>query len=83
MLGQPLSALGFDSVDIQPDLGSGGSVGVGKALSDRFYVEFKQGIGTDDTGAAARIDITDRIVLEGDVESEGNSSIKLKYKYDY
>ena len=76
--------LGVDDISIKNNEDTDKtSVGVGKYLTDKIYLEVEQ--GDDISGAKTRIEvqITSKITLEGITSEKGNSSVGINWRFDY
>ena len=76
--------LGVDDISIKNNEDTDKtSVGVGKYLTDKIYLEVDQ--GDDISGAKTRIEvqITSKITLEGITSEKGNSSMGINWRFDY
>lgn len=62
--------------------GNAPSVTAGKYIADGVFVGAKQGAGPGTTGATVEIEITPRISVEGDAQTQG-SGVGVKWRYDY
>jgi autotransporter translocation and assembly factor TamB len=77
--------LPIDTVDVQIDeQGSSGSVGVGKYLTDDFFVRYERGFGEDAADAVRfELRLTDHWSIETDASTDESAGADLVWSYDY
>lgn len=74
---------GLDDLRVEGDGDGGASVGAGKYLSDKVYLEFKGG-SADKSGAAnLSVEITPEIKLESEVGQDARGGAGILWKRDY
>ncbi len=83
MMDKTRGALGVDTIDFNGDEGTGGSVTVGKHISEDVYVEVISGMTSGDSQVKVEMDITDNISVESRVDQESNTGAGLNWKFDY
>lgn len=59
------------------------SIGVGKYLTDKVYLEVEQGIETGATKTSIEAEISPKVSVEGSTENTGNSRVGVNWKHDY
>lgn len=77
-------AIGLDEVYIKQDSRNSEetSIGVGKYLSDKFYIELEQGF-SEGTKTKIEVELSPKINLEGSTDSSGESNVGINWKFDY
>lgn len=71
-----------DTVDFQ--MGEEGpTVGVGKYVSDRIFVELQQGNGAETNRFKVQIDATQHIAVESDVGANNQAGLGVFFKFNY
>lgn len=77
-----LDNLTVDSANTES--GSGVSVGVGKYINERVYVELERAAdAAQPWQGSIEVELTPKLVLEGSMDDVGGASVDLKWKYDY
>ncbi len=77
------NAIGLDDFRVDQDDSGQTTVGAGKYISDKVYVELKKGSG-DDTGAASvNIDVTRNIKLQSEIGQSRGAGGGVSWQWDY
>lgn len=76
-------SLGVDTLDVNGDENTGGSVKMGKHISEDVYVEVETGLTSGDSQVKVEMDITDNISVESRVDQKSNTGFGLNWKFDY
>jgi len=76
-------SLGVDTIDFNGDEGTGGSVKVGKHISEDVYVEVESGLTSGESEIKVEMDVTDHISVESRVDQESNTGVGVNWKFDY
>lgn len=75
------SDTGLDDLDITTDDEGNAAVRAGKYLSDNVYTDIT--VGTDSTSINLNLDVTDDITAQGQVSSDGETSLGIFFERDY
>ncbi|MFK5986691.1 MAG: translocation/assembly module TamB domain-containing protein [Pseudomonadota bacterium] len=76
-------AIGVDTLDFNGDEGTGGSVKVGKHISEDVYVEVESGMTSGDSQVRVEMEMSDHISIESRVDQESNTGFGVNWKFDY
>ena len=77
-------AAGLDTLSFGQDAETGGgTLTVGKYVSDEVYVSATQGLGDAGNEVSVTYEVTDNITLKSTVEQNGAQSVSANYKKDY
>ena len=83
----PLSTLrsitGLDDIRVDQDAEEGPSVGVGKYLTDKVYMELEQGAGEASGAASLQIEVTPNIEVETKVGQDAQAGAGVSWSWDY
>lgn len=84
-IGSARDFLGVDQLEIKQSAEEDGeiSIGAGKYLSDRVYVEVEQGLDSGSTRGTLEVGVTPNIMVETHIGSDLDSGIGVKWKMDY
>lgn len=74
---------GFDELRFDTDQNGNASVGAGKHLSDKVYVEVEAGSGTGSGQANIEIELTPHITLESQIGQNAQGGAGIFWKWDY
>ncbi|MCY6380404.1 translocation/assembly module TamB domain-containing protein [Hoeflea prorocentri] len=75
---------GLADIDINTDDADGGtSVGVGRYLNDRTYLNVEKGLSGGSGRVTIDLDITDNLKARGEADMDGNSKAGLFFERDY
>jgi translocation and assembly module TamB len=78
------AALNLDAIDLQSGGPTGAaSLGVGKYLNERTYLQVRQGVRGDDAGVSVDVQLKESLRLKGQAAPEGQTGISLTWEYDY
>ena len=77
--------LGLDTLDVGTDDNNNVTIGAGKYITDKIYVDVRQGNSTDpqDKEVNTEIELTPDISANTSVDGIGNRSVGAEWKYDY
>jgi translocation and assembly module TamB len=76
-------SLGVDSLDINVGASGGPAVGVSRYISDNVRVGVRAGARPEESGVTVDVDLTRRLKAQGEVNSEGGSSVGLGFELEY
>jgi len=85
LLDQTRSALGIDQLEIK----SGGeetdqaTVGAGKYLSDKVYLEVEQGLDPQSSKAKVQVEVTPNVSVESEVGANSEGGMGVRWRWDY
>jgi len=84
VLGSLRNFTGLDDIDVQTgEDGKDASVGIGRYLNDRTYLNVEKGV-TGDTGKVTiDVELTDHLKLRGEAGIDGNTKLGIQYERDY
>lgn len=74
---------GLDDLSIEMDADGQASLGVGKYLTDKVYLQVKQGAGENSGGAKMQIELTPRMSVETEMGQDARAGGGLFWKRDY
>ncbi len=77
------SAVGLDTLDIEQDESGGTELSVGKQVSDRVWLGSKQSLTEGGTSVAVEVEVFGNVTVDGEVESDGDSSVGVFWKKDF
>ncbi len=85
LMGCARDLLGVDQLEIKESEEEGGeiSIGVGKYLGERVYLEVEQGLGPGGAKGTVAVEITPNITVETEVGGESDAGIGIRWKRDY
>ncbi len=84
LLGQMRSFIGVDDIDIIRDPEEGHTqFGLGRYVHERVYVQFRKGTAPGTDEVIVQIELTPRLMLEGNVESDAEGEVFIFWKRDY
>ncbi|GEM_PF-1223840 len=82
-LGKIRSATGLDDVRVGMDSEGQSTVGVGKYLTDKVYLEFEQGQAAGSGNAKIEVELTPSISAESKIGQNSEAGGSLKWQWDY
>lgn len=77
------SATGLDDIRVDTDEEGAASVGVGKYLTDKVYLEFEKGSGETSGAAKIQVEVTPNINVESEVGQDAQAGGGVFWKWDY
>lgn len=77
------SITGFDDITVDTDDEGETSVGVGKYLTDKVYLEVEKGAGQDSGAANLQIEVTPSVTVESKVGQEAQTGAGIEWRWDY
>ncbi|MBW1675193.1 MAG: translocation/assembly module TamB domain-containing protein [Deltaproteobacteria bacterium] len=85
LMGCVRDLLGVDQLEIKQSEEESGevSIGVGKYLGERVYLEVEQGLGPGGAKGTVEVEITPNITVETEVGGESDAGIGIRWKRDY
>ncbi|MBU2550498.1 MAG: translocation/assembly module TamB domain-containing protein [Proteobacteria bacterium] len=83
VLDRTRKALGVDRVEVKQGDEGQTSVGVGKYLSDKIYVEVDKGFQAGGDQVSVELELTPSLSLETEVGGQSGSGIGINWKRDY
>ncbi|MEX3009373.1 translocation/assembly module TamB domain-containing protein [Hoeflea sp. TYP-13] len=84
VLGRLRSAAGLADIDINTDDADGGtSIGIGRYLNDRTYLNVEQGLSGGSGRVTIDLDLTDNLKARGEADTDGNSKAGVFFERDY
>lgn len=77
--------LGVDQLEIKTDgeEADQATVGAGKYLSDRVYLEVEQGMDPQSSKAKVQVEVTPNITVESEVGANSEGGMGVRWKWDY
>ena len=82
-LGTALGVTGLDDLNVELDDEGGATVGAGKYLTDKVYLEVESG-STENSGAARiEIEVTPSISVESEIGQDAQGGAGVFWKHDY
>ncbi len=81
-LGTIRNLTGLDDIRVEDD-GDETSVGVGKYLTDKVYLEFEQGSEAGSSGAKIQIEVTPSIQVESEVGQDAKAGAGILWHWKY
>lgn len=82
-LGVLRSATGLDDIRVETDEEGGASVGAGKYLSEKVYLEFEAGSADNSGGATLEIEVSPNITVESEIGQDARGGAGIFWKHDY
>lgn len=82
-LQQIKSATGLDDIRIDTDSSEGVTVGAGKYISDKVYLEVEQGTAEASGAVSVEIEITPSMSVESKAAQNGESDIGVSWEWNY
>ncbi|MGE4314010.1 MAG: translocation/assembly module TamB domain-containing protein [Pseudobdellovibrionaceae bacterium] len=82
-IGQLRSLTGLDDVRVDSDSDGETSVGVGKYLTDKVYLEFEKGAGEASGGATVQYELTPDINVESKIGQDAQGGAGINWNWDY
>jgi len=82
-LGQIRSLTGLDDINVDTDADGETSVGVGKYLTDKVYLELQKGQGDSSGAASIQIEVTPNINVESKIGQDAQAGGGIFWKHDY
>lgn len=82
-LGMIRSATGLDDITVETDESGETSVGVGKYLTDKVYLEAEKGKGADSGAAKIQIEVTPSINVESKIGQDAEAGGGVFWRRDY
>ena len=84
VVGKVRSFIGVDDIDITVDPDEGYTqFGLGKYIHERVYMEVKKGTVPGTDMISVEVELTPRISLEGNLDSDSDGGIGIFWGYDY
>ena len=84
VLGRLRGLAGLADIDVNTDNPDGStSIGIGRYINDRTYLNVEQGLGGGSGRVTIDLDITDNLKARGEADTDGNSKAGLFYERDY
>ncbi|MAE51278.1 MAG: hypothetical protein CMH27_05675 [Micavibrio sp.] len=82
-LGALRSVTGLDDIRVDNDDAGNASVGVGKYLTDKVYMELEQGAGAASGAASIQVEVTPTINVETEVGQDAQAGGRVLWHWDY
>lgn len=82
-IGQLRSLTGLDDIRVDSDSDGETSVGVGKYLTDKVYLEFEKGAGEASGGATVQYELTPDINVESKIGQDAQGGAGINWNWDY
>ncbi len=82
-LGQIRDTTGLDDLRIDTDEEGETTVGAGKYIADKVYLEFEKGSGENSGAANLEVEITPNITMESEVGQDAQAGAGLFWEWDY
>lgn len=82
-LGTIRSLTGLDDIRVDTDEEGATSVGAGKYLTDKVYLEVESGAGEAGGAATLQIEVTPNITVESEVGQDAQAGGGIFWRYDY
>lgn len=85
IMGSARNLLGVDQLEIKKsgEESSEVSIGAGKYLTERVYLEVEQGLGPGNPKGTVEVELTPNITLETQVGGDSDPGIGIRWKRDY
>ena len=77
------SVTGLDALDVGTDASGAATVGAGKYLTDKVYLEFETGAGDGSGNANLEVELTPNITLESEIGQDASGGAGVFWKWDY
>ncbi len=82
-LGSVRGLTGLDDLRVELDDAGAASVGAGKYLTDKVYMEFETGAGEGSSGANIQIELTPSIRIESEIGQDAQGGAGIFWNRDY
>ena len=82
-MGMLRSATGLDDIRVETDEEGQATVGAGKYLTDKVYLEFEAGSEEDSGNANVQVELTPNITVESEVGQDARAGAGVFWKWDY
>jgi len=82
-IGSIKSATGLDDLRVETDASGGASVGAGKYLSEKVYLEFEAGSEEGSGNANVQVEVTPNITVESEIGQDARGGAGIFWKRDY
>ncbi len=82
-LGTALGVTGLDDLNVELDDEGGATVGAGKYLTDRVYLEVESGSAEDSGAARIEIEVTPSVSVESEIGQDAQGGAGVFWKHDY
>lgn len=82
-IGSLRAATGLDDLSIETDADGGASVGAGKYLTEKVYLEFEAGSEEGSGNANVQVELTPNITLESEIGQDASGGAGVFWKWDY
>lgn len=82
-VGEIRNAAGLDDLRVGGDADGGVTVGAGKYISDKVYIEAETGSGEAGGAAKIKIEVTPSVTVESKTGTTGTSGVGVFWKRDY
>jgi translocation and assembly module TamB len=82
-LGALRSITGLDDITVNGAGTDNTSIGAGKYIGDRVYVEFEQGTATGSGAASVEVEVTPNITIESEAGGNGSAGAGVFWEWDY
>lgn len=82
-LGTLRAVTGLDDIRVDQDAEEGPSIGVGKYLTDKVYMELEQGAGEASGAASLKIEVTPNIEVETEIGQDAQAGAGVSWSWDY
>ncbi|WP_028574020.1 translocation/assembly module TamB domain-containing protein [Desulfonatronovibrio hydrogenovorans] len=84
LMGEVRTIIGVDDIDITRDPEEGYTqFGLGKYVHERVYVQVKKGTAPGTDSVSVEVELSPRISLESNVDSDSEGGIGIFWKHDY
>ena len=82
-MGKTREILGIDRLEIGRGESGGATVGVGKYIHEKVYVEAEKGTAPGEDKARVEVDLGPNLGMESEIGSDGEGGIQFNWKLDY
>lgn len=82
-MGMLRSATGLDDIRVETDEEGQATVGAGKYLTEKVYLEFEAGSEEDSGNANVQVELTPNITVESEVGQDARAGAGVFWKWDY
>lgn len=82
-LGLVREATGLDDLRYDMDESGGGTIGLGKYLTDKVYLELQSGTGESSGGARLEIELTPSVSVESELGQDSRTGGRVFWKWNY
>ena len=82
-MGDLRAVTGLDDLSVETDAAGGATVGAGKYLTEKVYLEFETGSEEGSSNANIEVELTPNITLESEIGQDASAGAGVFWKWDY